>query len=178
MSRVGKKIIEIPAKTEVALQEGNTVVVKGPLGELKRSFRPEISIVIEDNKISFKPKNEKILTKALWGTTASHVLNMIEGVNKPFTKELSVEGIGFKSEVKGDKLVMSLGFSHPVEMQIPQGIEAKAEKNNITISGIDKELVGQFASKIRSSKKPEPYKGKGIRYVGEVVRQKAGKKTT
>ncbi|MEA2112935.1 MAG: 50S ribosomal protein L6 [Patescibacteria group bacterium] len=176
MSRIGKQQIEIPEKTEVTLS-ADEIMVKGPLGELKKSLRPEVKVEIRDNVVSLLPTEETVFAKALWGTMASHIKNMIEGVNKPFEKKLIVEGVGFKSDVKGDKLVMSLGFSHLVEIDIPKELKVTAEKNNITISGINKELVGQWAASVRSKKKPEPYKGKGIRYQDEVVRRKQGKKS-
>jgi len=177
MSRIGKQQIEIPEKTEVTLL-GDEILVKGPLGELKKSFKPEIiKIEIKDRIISLTPLEETPFGKALWGTIASHIINMIKGVNEVYQKKLVVEGVGFKSEVKGDKLVMSLGFSHSVEINIPKKLTVTAEKNNITISGIDKELVGQWTAMVRSKKKPEPYKGKGIRYYDEVVRRKQGKKS-
>ena len=177
MSRIGKKVIELPEKTDLEVTEDNLVTVKGPLGELKRRFLPNVKIEISGREVSFAPQKKDLLTKALWGTYASHVINMIDGVNKPFEKKLSVEGIGYKSEVSGKDLVLSVGFSHPVKVPIPEGLDVTAVKNVITISGINKEDVGQFAAKIRSIKKPEPYKGKGIRYEGEVVKMKQGKKS-
>lgn len=176
MSRIGKKIIEIAPKTEVRYSEG-VFSVKGPLGELSRFFKPEIKIEISDGKISLNPKRNSLDVLALWGTYASHIINMVAGVHKTFEKKLIVEGIGFKSDVKGDELVMSLGFSHQVKVKIPKGLKVTADKNIITVSGIDNEQVGQFVAKIRALKKPEPYKGKGIRYEGEVVRRKEGKKS-
>lgn len=176
MSRLGKKGITIPEKTEVSFSK-NLLNVKGPLGELQKKFRNNISIKVEGNRIELEPINDSLLTKALWGTYASHIGNMIDGVNKPYEKKLIVEGVGFKSEVSGDSIKLALGFSHPVVIKIPEGIKASAEKNVITISGIDKEAVGQFAAFIRDKKKPEPYKGKGIRYSDEVIRRKQGKKT-
>jgi len=175
MSRIGKQQLEIPAKTEVNLVEG-LMTVKGPLGELKKAFQSEITIDIKDNLISLTPAVDTLFAKALWGTYASHISNMLQGVNKPYEKKLVVEGVGFKAEVKGDKLVMNLGFSHQVEITIPQDLKVSAEKNTITVSGIDKELVGQWTAMVRAKKKPEPYKGKGIRYSDEVVRRKQGKK--
>ena len=176
MSRLGKKEITIPEKTEATFADG-VFVVKGPKGELKKNFRDEIAVKIDDRKIKLEPQKDTGLARALWGTYASHITNMIDGVNTPYEKKLIVEGVGFKSNVQGNKLVMSLGFSHPVELTIPEGITATALKNVITISGIDKELVGQFAAKVKAKKKPEPYKGKGIRYENEVIRRKQGKKT-
>ncbi len=176
MSRIGKKIITLPANTEVKVTENN-FSVKGPLGELSRPLHSEILIKIEGNAVTVSPKRETLASRALWGTYASHLLNMVEGVNKPFQKKLILEGIGYKSEVKGDKIVFALGFSHPVEVDIPKTLKVTAEKNNIIISGSDKEEVGSFSAKLRDLKKPEPYKGKGMRYDTEVVRRKQGKKS-
>ena len=176
MSRIGKKGIVVDEKTEVSIDKG-LVSVKGAKGSLQRQFRPAVKIEINGKNISFLPEKINKQTKALWGTYASHINNMIEGVNKGFEKKLILEGVGFKSEVKGNKLVLALGFSHLVEVAIPEGLAVKAEKNLITFSGIDKELVGQFAAKIRALKKPEPYKGKGFRYHDEVIRRKQGKKS-
>ncbi len=177
MSRIGKKPIEIPAKTEVSLS-GNVITVKGPLGELTRVVRTDaVDVVIEDNVVTLTPKNDNLETKALWGTFGSHIKNMIQGVNQEYVIKLIVEGVGFKSELQGSTLVMNLGFSHQVKFELPKGITCKVEKGEITISGIDKEVVGQFAAVVRSKKKPEPYKGKGIRYSDEVVRRKEGKKS-
>lgn len=176
MSRLAKKPIAIPEKTDVSYA-GGVLTVKGPLGELKKIFRPEIEIKIENKEVTLTPVRNSLDVLALWGTYASHLNNMLAGVTTAYTKKLIVEGIGFKSDVKGKELVMSLGFSHPVVMTIPEGIKVTAEKNVITITGIDCELVGQFAAKVRAKKKPEPYKGKGIRYDGEVIRRKQGKKS-
>lgn len=176
MSRIGKKPIALKNNTTAVFENG-ILKVKGPKGELEREFKPIIEISIAGNEISLTPKKKDVSSNALWGTYASHVLNMIEGVNKPFEKKLQVEGIGFKAEMKGKNLVMNLGFSHPVEMIVPEDLEVKTEKDIITISGINKESVGQFAAKVREIKKPEPYKGKGIRYIDEVVRRKQGKKS-
>lgn len=175
MSRIGKKGIDIPEKTEVSVS-GGVISVKGPKGSLERSFQSEISIAVNDKKVSLIPVKESNLAKALWGTYASHIKNMIKGVNSGFEKKLILEGVGYKSQVSGSKLVLALGFSHPVEMEIPKGLDVKAEKNVLTFSGIDKELVGSFSAKIRAMKKPEPYKGKGFRYFDEVIRRKQGKK--
>ena len=177
MSRIGKKQIAIPEKTEVTIS-GGSVSVKGPLGTLTRDFKSLVAISMSPEKIiTLEPKRNDQDTKALWGAYSSHVSNMIEGVNKGFSKKLVIEGIGYKSDVKGSELVMSLGYSHPVKMIIPEGLKVTAEKNILTISGIDKELVGQFAAQTRDQKTPEPYKGKGIRYEDEVIRRKQGKKT-
>ncbi len=176
MSRIGKQQIEVPEKVEVAFANG-VFSVKGPLGSLSKQFRDEIGISINNNIVSLTPVKIDMFSRALWGTYASHIKNMIEGVSKPYEKKLILEGVGFKSEVKGTDLVLALGFSHPVIVPVPSGLTVKAEKNVITISGIDKEVVGQFASAVRALKKPEPYKGKGFRYDSEVIRRKQGKKT-
>ncbi|MFA6339230.1 MAG: 50S ribosomal protein L6 [Candidatus Paceibacterota bacterium] len=178
MSRIGKQPIAIPQGTQVSLNDC-TLVVKGPKGELSRDFKTEqVAIKIDSDTITLTPVKSDIQTNALWGTYAAHISNMITGVNKMFEKKLVIEGIGFKAEVKGPELVMSLGFSIPVKMEIPKGITVVVEKGNMTISGLDIERVGEFAAKVRAKKKPEPYKGKGIRYHDEVIRRKQGKKTT
>jgi len=176
MSRIGKQPITIPEKTTVKV-EGGAVVVKGPQGELQRSFLPLVSISVFDSQVILKPTSPTQLAKALWGTYASHVVNMIQGVNTPFEKKLIIEGIGYRAELQGEKLVLSVGFSHPVTVLIPTGIEVKVEKSVINIKGSDKEKVGEFAAVVRAVKKPEPYKGKGIRYENEIVRRKQGKKS-
>ncbi len=176
MSRIGKKLIAIPPKTTVTVA-GEKVTVKGPLGELTRQFRSEIAITVANDVVTFAPVRKSLDLIALWGTYASHVQNMIAGVNKAFEKKLVVEGIGYKSDVKGQELNLALGFSHPVKVIIPTTLKVTAEKNVITISGLDSEEVGQFASKVRAFKKPEPYKGKGIHYEKEVIRRKQGKKS-
>ena len=175
MSRIGKKSIIIPDKTEVTISDNN-VVVRGPLGELSRPWHQDLEIKINGNEISVNPKKITLASGALWGTYASHLTNMISGVNKLFEKKLILEGIGFKSEVSGGKINLTLGFSHPVTVSVPESLKVTAEKNVITISGPGKEEVGQFASKLRSLKKPEPYKGKGMRYSDEIIRRKQGKK--
>jgi len=176
MSRIGSQPIKIPSGTEVRV-EGLSVHVKGPKGELSREFRNAINISVEGENVVLTPKKgSDNSVKALWGTYASHITNMIAGVNELFEKKLIIEGVGFKAEVVGKKLVMQLGFSHPVEMDIPEGMDVSVEKEIIAVSGIDKEKVGLFSSQIRLKKKPEPYKGKGIRYEDEVIRRKQGKK--
>lgn len=176
MSRIGKKVIAIPTKTEVT-QASGVVTVKGPLGSLSKNFKDSVVITIGASEVTLEPKSINLETKALWGTYASHIMNMIQGVTTPFTKKLILEGIGYKSDVKGTNLVMSLGFSHPVTVAIPSTLKVTAEKNQITVTGMDKEVVGEFAANLRSLKKPEPYKGKGMRYEGEVIKRKQGKKT-
>jgi len=176
MSRIGKNPIAIPAKTEVSLKDG-VLTVKGPLGQLSRSFAKGVEIVVDANEVKVLLVDDTIFAHALWGTVASHIKNMVQGVNQLFVKKLIVEGVGFKSAVSGKDLVLNLGFSHPVTIAIPSVLTVTAEKNVITISGINKEDVGSFAALIRAKKKPEPYKGKGIRYDNEVVKRKEGKKT-
>lgn len=183
MSRIGKQEIAIPESVKVNLL-GNTLTVVGPKGTLVRDFRDDIVITIADPAgdgaskiITLNIKRNDKFSRSLWGSYASHIKNMIIGVVTPYQKKLILEGVGFKSEVKGDKFNFALGFSHPVIVEIPKGITATAEKNNITITGIDKELVGSFTAMIRALKKPEPYKGKGMRYENEVIRRKQGKKT-
>lgn len=156
---------------------GSALTVTGPKGTLSRNFRNDIVISVTDKAVTLNAKRNDKFSKSLWGTYASHIKNMIAGVQKPYEKKLILEGVGFKSEVKGKEIHLALGFSHPVVIKIPETITATAEKNNITISGADKELVGSFAADVRALKKPEPYKGKGMRYADEVIRRKQGKKT-
>lgn len=176
MSRVGKQILAIPDKTTVTVN-GRVITVKGPKGEISRHFGDAVSVKIEGNEITAAPANTSMQTKMMWGTAMAHIKNMIEGVNRPFAKKLLIEGVGFRAELAGKDLKLALGFSHPVLVSIPEGVSVSVEKGVISISGIDKELVGQFAATVRSYKKPEPYKGKGIRYENEVIRRKQGKKT-
>jgi large subunit ribosomal protein L6 len=152
------------------------ITVKGKGGTLTRPLHSAISVKVDGKEVSVTPAQKSRLALALWGTYASHVRNMIAGVNSPFQKKLQIEGIGYKAEVQGKNVKLMLGFSHPVLVAIPEGITTAVEKNMISISGADKDVVGQFAATVRALKKPEPYKGKGIRYVGEVVREKQGKK--
>lgn len=176
MSRIGKQEINIPDGVKVS-QNGGVVTVAGPKGTISKNFRDDITITITDKVINLNIKRNDKFSESLWGTYAAHIKNMIAGVQTPFQKKLILEGVGFKSEVKGKEFVFALGFSHPVIVPIPAGITATADKNNISISGIDKELVGSFTAAIRALKKPEPYKGKGMRYDTEVIRRKQGKKT-
>lgn len=176
MSRVGKQIITVPGGVELSL-EGGLMTVKGPKGTLTKQFKTDIiGITIDNGTISFAPKTEEGGAKALWGTYASLVQNMLTGATVGYEKRLEVEGVGYKSAVEGTNMKFALGFSHPVIMAIPEGLKVTAEKNLITITGADKEAVGQFAAKVREQKPPEPYKGKGIHYVGEYIRRKQGKK--
>lgn len=179
MSRIGKKVIAIPAGVEIKT-DAASITVKGAKGTLTRALIPEVVVKIENNTISSSYKAEGAAEDAsapIWGTFTAHIANMVKGVTEGFQKKLILEGIGYKSEVKGENLVMSLGFSHQVTVKIPKELKVTAEKNVITVSGISADLVGQFAAKIRDLKKPEPYKGKGMRYEGEVIRRKQGKKT-
>ncbi len=176
MSRIGKQTIIIPTGTDAKIT-GKDFSVKGPKGSLSRSFPGDITVNIVGNEITLTPKNmtdKKLI--ALWGTYASHIKNMVVGVNEAYTKKLVLEGVGYKSDVAGKSLNLALGFSHPVKVEIPEGLTVTAEKNNITVIGIDKELVGSFTASVRALKKPEPYKGKGFHYSDEVVRRKQGKK--
>lgn len=178
MSRIGKKPTAIPANTEVTVSE-KLVTVKGPLGELTLAYRPEaVSIKVEDGHVIVEKKNDLLLSRALWGTYASEIVSMVAGVNTAFVKKLILEGVGYKAEMRGNTLVLNIGFSHEVPLEVPAGITCVVEKNTITISGTSKERVGEFAAVVRSKKKPEPYKGKGIRYIDEVVRRKEGKKAS
>lgn len=175
MSRIGKKPIEIPQEVEVKI-ESRKVTVRGPKGELFRETPSEIKIEVKDDQIFIFPQIETKQTKALWGLTRALLANMVRGVTEGFEKKLQLEGLGFKVLMEGQDLVLSVGFSHQIYVKSQEGLQFSSEKNIITISGIDKELVGQVAARIRKVRPPEPYKGKGIRYVGEVVMRKAGKK--
>ncbi|MFH1656652.1 MAG: 50S ribosomal protein L6 [Candidatus Nealsonbacteria bacterium] len=175
MSRIGKKPIEIPADVEVKM-DGNIIVVKGPKGELQREVRPEVKIEITDKEITVSPKQETKKTKAFWGLFRALIFNMIEGVKNGYEKKLEIQGVGYKANLEGEDLILNVGFSHSVKIEKVPEITFLVEKNIITVSGIDKALVGQITAKIRAVKPPEPYKGKGIRYVGEYVRRKVGKK--
>jgi large subunit ribosomal protein L6 len=175
MSRVGKKPILIPENVEVKV-EGQKVTIKGPKGELSREIRSEIKVELKDNQIFIFPVEETKKTKAFWGLTRALLANMIKGVKEGYEKRLEIEGVGFKVSVEGEDLKLFVGFTHPVTIKAPQNIKFSAEKNVITVSGIDKEKVGQISATIRRVNPPEPYKGKGIRYQGEIVRRKVGKK--
>lgn len=175
MSKIGKKPISIPEGVTVSLT-GNLFVAKGPKGEQTVSLHPAVEVAIADGEVRLlvqAPQDRR--QKALWGTYRSLLSNAITGVKDGFLKRLEISGVGFRAAVSGDKLNLNLGFSHPIEMAVPKGLEVKVEKNIITISGPDKQLVGEFAANVRAQRKPEPYKGKGIKYEGEVVRRKAGK---
>jgi large subunit ribosomal protein L6 len=176
MSRLGKKPIEIVANSQIKI-EGGEIIVKGPKGELRLRIHPAVLINQEGNGLDIKVKNKNDKKQlALWGTYVRLVKNMMHGVTVGFDKKLQLIGVGFRAQVNGQKLVLNIGFSHQVEYEFPSDIKISVEKDIITISGADKQLVGEVAAQIRKIKKPEPYKGVGIRYFGEVVRKKAGKK--
>jgi len=172
---VGKKPISIPEDVEVKI-EGQKVIIKGPKGELFLEVRPEIKVELKENKISIIPKTETKLVKSLWGTTRAILNNMVRGVKEGYEKKLEIEGLGYKAILEGEDLVLYVGFTHPIKIKPPSGIKISVEKNIITVSGADIEKVSQIAAKIRKVKPAEPYKGKGIRYLGEVIRRKPGKK--
>lgn len=176
MSHIGKKPISIPTGVEIKVENG-AIRCKGSKGELGFFVRPEIQVEVKDQEIfvSIKKGNEKN-SKTYWGTTRALIANAIGGVTKGYEKQLEISGIGYRAQVQGKKLVLSLGFTHPIEIFAPENIAFKVQKNTIIVSGIDKQLVGEIAAKIRASRAPEPYKGKGIKYAGEHIRKKAGKK--
>ncbi|MFZ1074846.1 MAG: 50S ribosomal protein L6 [Minisyncoccia bacterium] len=175
MSRLAKKPISV-GKTNVSVASG-VLTVKGAKGTLTKRVHPSIGIAVEPTGVLVTPKDNSRLAKALTGTFASHVKNMVQGVETPYLTKLILEGVGFKVEVKGKDIVLTVGFSHTVPLAIPEGITATVEKNVIKLESIDKESLGQFAANIRRVKPPEPYLGKGIRYDGEVIRRKQGKKS-
>ncbi len=174
MSRLAKKPITV-GKTTVSV-EGGVLSVKGSKGTLTKQVHPSIGIQVDENGVLVTPKDRSRLAKALTGTFASHVKNMVAGVETPYVKKLILEGVGYKMEVKGTDVVLTVGFSHTVSLPIPEDVAVKAEKNVMTLESVNKESLGQFAANIRRVKPPEPYLGKGIRYEGEVVRRKQGKK--
>jgi large subunit ribosomal protein L6 len=176
MSRIGKKPIAIADGVKVETKEG-TVLVTGPKGSLSFVFSPEMEIKISEKEVAVINNGKSKNSGALWGTTARLIENMIKGVTLGYQKQLELNGVGFRMAVQGRKINMALGFSHPVVVEIPEGIEAGIENNIMTISGIDKQKVGQLAAHIKSLKPVEPYKGKGFHYVGEAVKRKEGKKT-
>jgi large subunit ribosomal protein L6 len=175
MSRVGKKPIVLPPGVKLELKDG-VVAVKGPKGSLSRSLLEGIEMEITDETVNLKRTNDSKKIRSYHGLMRTLVANMVDGVSKGFEKKLEIVGIGYRSELHGNKLVFFLGYSHPIDFQLPQGIAAEVEKQTlVTIKGIDKELVGQISAKIRNLRKPDPYKGKGVKYATEVLRKKAGK---
>jgi large subunit ribosomal protein L6 len=175
MSRLGRKIIELPEGTK-AEKQGDFVIVKGPKGELKTKINNIVDVNISPKEISVSVKNEDSKKeKSMWGLYRSLINNMVLGVNEEFEKKLEVNGVGYRVQLSGKKLILNVGFSHPFEYDIPEGINAEVEGNVITIKGIDKQQVGEVSAQIRKVRKPEPYKGKGIKYLDEIIRRKAGK---
>ncbi|MFA5413323.1 MAG: 50S ribosomal protein L6 [Patescibacteria group bacterium] len=175
MSRIGKKLISVPKGVEVKIEQ-SFVLVKGPKGELKEAIHPRVTVVSENNEVKITVNDPELKSdKALWGLYGSLIKNMIIGVTEGFLKKLEVNGVGYKVALAGEKINLSLGFSHPVDFLLPKGISAGIDKNIISISGIDKRLVGSVAAELRALKPPEPYKGKGIKYIDEVIVKKAGK---
>lgn len=175
MSRIGLKIIEIPEGVEVT-NDNNVVTVKGPKGQLSRQLHEDMKININGNEVSVERPSDNKTHRALHGTTRSLIANMVEGVHKGYEKALEIQGVGYRAQKQGNKLVVNAGYSHPVEVDTPEGIEIDVPANTkVIVKGIDKELVGAVAANIRAIRKPEPYKGKGIRYEGEYVRRKEGK---
>lgn len=176
MSRLGKTPLQIPAGVTITVADG-VLEVKGPKATLSRPVRNDVAFTIENDVLTLTP-GKTDLAKALWGTYAAHVRNMVKGVTEGFEKILEIEGVGYRAEVKGTDLSMNLGFSHPVILAIPAGIAAEVVKNVITLKGSNLEELNQFAANVRKVKKPEPYKGKGIRYRGEFIIRKQGKKAS
>ena len=176
MSRIGRMPVQIPAGVEVKIAEGNVVTVKGPKGTLEKQLPQEMSITQEEGAIIVKRPNDLKKFKSLHGLTRSLINNMVIGVTNGFEKTLEINGVGYRAQKQGKKLVLSLGYSHPVEMEDPEGLESVVDgQNKIIVRGIDKEKVGQYAAEIRFKRQPEPYKGKGIKFSDEVIRRKDGK---
>ena len=175
MSRIGRHPVAVPAGVTVTIEEGNKVTVKGPKGELVRVLPAEMEIKLEDGQVVVTRPNDLKKMKSLHGLTRTLINNMVIGVTDGYTKELEVNGVGYRAQKSGKVLTLHLGYSHPVEMEDPEGLESKVDGNKIVISGIDKEKVGQYAAEIRDKRRPEPYKGKGIKYADEVIRRKVGK---
>ena len=176
MSRVGNSAITLPANVTLSQQDGR-VIVKGKNGELSAALHSEVELSIADNLATLKPKRKTKLAQSLWGTMRALINNMVVGVDTGFTRKLEINGVGYRAAMQGNKLVLNLGFSHPVEMDVPAGLKAVVENNtSITITGADKQLLGQFASEVRSKRPPEPFKGKGVKYAEEQIVRKEGKK--
>ncbi len=175
MSRIGRMPIDIPNGATVTLGEDNSVTVQGPKGTLAKTFDNAMNIEIQENQVVVTRPNDLKRNKALHGLTRTLIFNMLTGVTNGYTKELEINGVGYRAQKQGKKLVLSLGYSHPVEMEDPEGITTTVDGNKVVVSGINKEQVGQFAAEIRFKRPPEPYKGKGIKYVNETIRRKEGK---
>jgi large subunit ribosomal protein L6 len=175
MSRIGRMPVAVPEGVTVDIKEGNVVTVKGPKGTLERTFPEEMEISLEDGSVVVKRPNDLKRIKSLHGLTRSLIANMVEGVSKGYEKTLEINGVGYRASKQGNKLVLNLGYSHPVEMTDPEGLETVVDGNKVIVKGISKEKVGQYAAEIRDKRRPEPYKGKGIKYIDEVIRRKVGK---
>ena len=175
MSRIGNKPVALPSGVEVIVAENNLVTVKGPKGQLVKAMDKDMNIAVEDNQVVVTRPSDVKEHRALHGLTRALINNMIIGVEKGYQKTLELIGVGYRAQKQGKKLVLSLGYSHPVEMEDPEGLTSAVDGNKITISGIDKAAVGQYAAEIRDKRRPEPYKGKGIKYIDEVIRRKEGK---
>ena len=175
MSRIGRLPVVVPAGATVEVKENNCVVVKGSKGTLERNLPVEMDIKVEDGHVVVTRPNDLKKMKALHGLTRTLIHNMVVGVSEGYEKVLEVNGVGYRAQKQGKKLVLSLGYSHPVEMEDPEGLETTVDGNKITVKGISKEKVGQYAAEIREKRRPEPYKGKGIKYADEVIRRKVGK---
>ena len=175
MSRIGRMPIAVPAGVTVDIAENNKVTVKGPKGTLERVLPAEMDIKLEGSEVVVTRPYDLKKMKSLHGLTRTLIANMVTGVTQGYEKVLEVNGVGYKAQKQGKKLVLSLGYSHPVEMEDPEGLESVVADNKITVKGIDKEKVGQYAAEIRDKRRPEPYKGKGIKYADEVIRRKVGK---
>ncbi len=175
MSRIGKRPIEIPDKVSVQVSDG-MLEVDGPNGSLQRDIPSSVSVSVAEDQVEVEPATNSKQDRAMWGTFASHIKNMVAGVVENFKKELTFSGIGYRANVKGDTLALEMGYSHEVELDIPDGVEVTTEDDSITVQGSNKEVVGQFAATIRSVREPEPYKGSGIKYADETIRRKEGKK--
>ena len=174
MSRIGKKPVTIPSGVNISLKDG-LLAVKGPKGELKRQIPDLVKVKVEKTAVTVERGGNEPATRARHGLVRALVQNMVDGVTKGFERRLEINGVGYKAEVAGDKLNLSLGFSHPIAYPLPKGISAKVEKNLLTLAGIDRELLGQTAAKVRSFRPPEPYKGKGVKYIEETIKRKVGK---
>ena len=176
MSRIGSSAITIPADVTLS-NDGGVIVVKGKNGELSTSLHSDVELSVADNVATLKPVRDTRQAKALWGTMRSNLNNMVVGVTEGFTRKLEINGVGYRAAMQGNKLVLSLGFSHPVEMEVPTGLKVAVENNtSVTITGADKQLLGQFASEVRAKRPPEPFKGKGVKYSDEYIVRKEGKK--
>jgi len=175
MSRIGRMPIAVPSGVTVEIAENNHVTVKGPKGTLERTLPSEMEIKLDGAEVTVTRPNDLKRMKSLHGLTRTLLNNMVVGVTEGYTKELIVDGVGYRAAKSGKTLTLNLGFSHPVEMEDPEGVECTVDANKITVKGIDKEKVGQYAAEIRDKRRPEPYKGKGIRYADEVIRRKVGK---